>query len=162
MSVYTLQVINNANQAQQGLLRTVLPPDDLFTWLASKAKSKLKLKSTPLCLYLEGGESQFDAKATDETIVQALEQSHKESPARPIKLYFSAGEVYAGPSGPLSSTEHAKGKYRVIANQATVAPDAYKQLKETATLEGMLLAVGMPDLHPGNKGGCAPLWLLLT
>lgn len=104
----------------------------------------------------------FDAKATDESMLEALEFIHKNSPARPIKLYFSAGEVYAGPSAPLSSTEHAKGKYRVVANQATVAPDAYKQLKETARLEGMLLAVGMPDLHPGNKGACAAFWLALS
>ena len=152
MSTYNLQLINNANQSQQGITRAILPPDDIFKWLSVKAKSKLKLKKTPLCCYLEGGAVRIDGATTDEVIIEHLASISKDDTAKAIKLYFSAGEAYVGSAtSQLTSDKQAEGKSRVIASRALVAGDAYKQLKETARLEGMLLAVGMPDLHPGYK-----------
>ena len=40
---------------------------------------------------------------------------------------------------------------RVIAGaQSWIEGEAVRQLEQTATLEGMALAMGLPDLHPGR------------
>ena len=44
-------------------------------------------------------------------------------------------------------------KVRLIASdQSWIEGEAIRQLQQTAQLEGMFAAVGLPDLHPG-KGG---------
>ncbi len=40
----------------------------------------------------------------------------------------------------------------IASDKSWIEGDAIRQLEKTAELEGMLSAVGLPDLHPG-KGG---------
>jgi hypothetical protein len=150
MANLTLQLISNANQAQQGLVKLVLPHTGIFTTLSEKAKSKLKLKRKPTTCYLEGG-TIIDRTTGDSDIIALFQNLQDENATKPIKLYFSDDEVYAGPPPSSRTARDVKGKYRVIASEALVDQEAYKQLKDTLKLEGMLLAVGMPDLHPSNR-----------
>ncbi|MBL8216431.1 MAG: RNA ligase RtcB family protein, partial [Bryobacterales bacterium] len=47
--------------------------------------------------------------------------------------------------------EQSKAEVRVIASpQNWIEGEAVRQLEKTASLEGMRLAVGLPDLHPGK------------
>jgi len=52
---------------------------------------------------------------------------------------------------PLQNPSGAQGSVRVIASpQSWIEGEAVRQLEATARLDGMQLAVGMPDLHPGK------------
>ncbi|KJA27100.1 hypothetical protein HYPSUDRAFT_84006 [Hypholoma sublateritium FD-334 SS-4] len=71
------------------------------------------------------------------------------------KVWVGKGEPYTGPPKPIQN--ETLGTIRIIASKSYVDDNAKKQLQHVAALPGVRLAVGMPDLHPGNRFpiGCA-------
>ena len=66
------------------------------------------------------------------------------------QVWVSKGEPYCGPPvDPSRSPE--PGEVRIIADKSFVDANAIKQLEFIRGLTGVRLAVGMPDLHPGNR-----------
>ncbi|TFK76287.1 release factor H-coupled R [Pluteus cervinus] len=72
------------------------------------------------------------------------------------QVWVGKGEPYAGPPADITRSTNP-GEVRVIRNKSFVDGAAVKQLEYVGGLIGVKLAVGMPDLHPGNRFpiGCA-------
>jgi release factor H-coupled RctB family protein len=66
------------------------------------------------------------------------------------QVWVSKGEPYSGPPG-RPAQFGGSGEVRIIAEKSFVDDQAIKQLEQVATLPGVHIAVGMPDLHPGNR-----------
>ena len=128
MPTHRLTLISNSNQAQKV---TFLAPHPSTPSILKAAKDKLRLKK-PSRIFLPGG-----AEITDIT-------SHLRDGA---EFLISCGEDYIGLRKVTQITDCV---VTVIAKESFVDPLAIAQLHATATLPGMIQAVGMPDLHPGT------------
>lgn len=62
-------------------------------------------------------------------------------------VWVGKGEPYSGPPEKPAQT----GDARIIADKSYVDVKAIKQLELVGGLPGVRMAVGMPDLHPGNR-----------
>ncbi|KIM25310.1 hypothetical protein M408DRAFT_10499 [Serendipita vermifera MAFF 305830] len=93
-------------------------------------------------VYLWGGEELKDGEVL----------SDKEE-----EVLVSKGEAYIGPPKKQKRSDGKVGEVRVLANTSFVHEEAVKQLEAVAELEGVYAAVGMPDLHKGDRFpiGCA-------
>ncbi|KAF8608183.1 release factor H-coupled R [Ceratobasidium sp. AG-I] len=156
-NVRPLTIILNANQSKR--IAYLLPLDAPTTpesnagghdestsqhaLILSEARKKFRLKALNT-IYLKGG-SEFLPTST-------LHPSARE-------VWVSKGEAYVGKAGPAPGTTRGWEDVRVdvIAEESYVDPEAVKQLRAVADLEGVRAAIGMPDLHPGNRFpiGCA-------
>ncbi|KAJ7581248.1 release factor H-coupled R [Mycena floridula] len=105
-----------------------------------ESRNKFRLKGLSL-VYLKGG--------------QVLDEEHSQLIPDLDQVWVSKGEPYSGPAGAGSSG--AGGELRVIRGKSYIDSGAVKQLEQVSKLPGVQIAVGMPDLHPGNRFpiGCA-------
>lgn len=129
---YRVSLISNANQSQK---ITFLLPTASSAAIFKAAKDKLRLKK-PSRLFLPGGD-----EITENDLPNHLENG--------VELLISCGEDFIGLRK--SSSTNSNCQVELIAKQSFVDANAKTQLHATATLAGMVQAVGMPDLHPGTK-----------
>ena len=129
---YRVTLISNANQSQK---TTFLLPTASETAIFKAAKDKLRLKK-PSRIFLLGG---------DEIVETELPNHIKNG----VELLISCGEDFIGLRK--SNSTNSNCQVEVIAKQSFVDANAKTQLHATASLAGMVQAVGMPDLHPGTK-----------
>ena len=133
-----LTVILNANHTKRFAL-VLRDPETPKSTILREARNKFRIKALSH-VFLQGG--------------TPLEDDH--SGLGFTKVWISKGEPY---SGPPSENRRSTGpaEVRVIAEKSYVDEKAVKQLEQVAELPGVRLAVGMPDLHPGNRFpiGCA-------
>lgn len=159
-----LTVILNSNHNKRFAL--LLPENDRADYnitelILREARNKFRVKSIST-IFLRGGITFVNgANLLDSTESQ-------------LQVWVSKGEAYSGPpSAPLPSD--SKGEVRTIeyvhshllnvktermmgrSGKSYIDPAAVKQLHTVASLQGVRLAVGMPDLHPGSRFpiGCA-------
>lgn len=135
----------------QGLRRLAeytLPSSGIYAFLAAEGRKKLMMKGkfAPTEVFVHGGATLSNLSDRD-ILALFADIAEQQDPKGPIDLYISRGKPYAGP--PL--TRIVPCTHRVLADATPVDGDAWKQLKATAGLKGMLLACGMPDLHAGGK-----------
>ena len=131
MPTYRVTLISNANQTQR---ITFLLASSSTAAVLKAGKDKLRLKK-PCRIFLAGGDE------VTEDITTHLQNG--------VEFLISCGEDYIGLR---KITQPATNcDVSVIAKQSFVDPIAITQLHATATLPGMIQAVGMPDLHPGTK-----------
>lgn len=104
-----------------------------------EAQNKFRIKGLKL-VYLQGGAHVGDVNL----------------PASVTEVWVSKGEVYNGPPIDQTRTTHLS-EIRMISEKSFVDDKAIQQLRFVAGLQDVRLAVGMPDLHPGNRFpiGCA-------
>jgi tRNA-splicing ligase RtcB len=129
MPTCRLTLISNANQTKK---ITLLTPSPSTPAILKAAKDKLRLKK-PSRVFLPGGDEVSDITPFATNGAEFL---------------ISCGEEYIGlrKTATVSTCE-----VTVIAKESFVDPVAITQLHATGGLEGMVQAVGMPDLHPGTK-----------
>ena len=131
MPSYRTSLISNANQAQK---ITFLLTNSSTAAILKAAKDKLRLKK-PSRIFLPGGDEVSD------DITEHLQNG--------AEFLISCGEDFIGVRKTIQNTSQCE--VSVIAKQSFIDPVAKTQLHATATLNGMVQAVGMPDLHPGTK-----------
>ncbi|KAG8700327.1 hypothetical protein FRC09_006022 [Ceratobasidium sp. 395] len=144
-----ITVTLNANQSKKFVfLLEPLPsdtttPNPQHTSILAEARKKFRIKQLDR-VFLKGG-TEFEASSVEE-----LHEDVKE-------VWVSKGEPFAGKSGPAPGSRRTGARVDVIAQESYVDPEAVRQLKSVAELEGVEAAIGMPDLHPGNRFpiGCA-------
>ncbi|KAH7334687.1 release factor H-coupled R [Rhizoctonia solani] len=131
-----ITIILNSNQSKRTIYLLPIDAPSLHSLILTEARNKFRIKSLSQ-IYLKGG-----AHFLPE---QALHQDVRE-------VWVSKGEPYVGKDAPAPGTTgaNAVGHVDVIAEESYVDPEAVKQLKAIAGLEGVA-AMGMPDLHPGNR-----------
>ncbi|KAL1922820.1 uncharacterized protein VTP21DRAFT_9196 [Calcarisporiella thermophila] len=152
-----LTLVSNCNQT----IRTVVivespdPLDDdqnvsviqFHTKILELAKRKFRLKK-PTRIFESTGKELFDTMDRN---------AYTEGLHDDCVLLISCGENFIGPSKTAStSTTHAPNlsqpvDLRILAKEVEIDPVALQQLESTAQLPGVRLALGMPDLHPGNS-----------
>ena len=132
MALLRLTIISNSKQTQKATL--LLPPNSQRNAILKAAKDKLRLKK-PTRIFLPGG----DELTTDTFEIRDGSE-----------FLVSCGEEYIG-LRKTSSVPNHNCVVRVIAKSSYIDPISSTQLHSTATLPGMVQAVGMPDLHPGTK-----------
>ncbi|KDQ60982.1 hypothetical protein JAAARDRAFT_191106 [Jaapia argillacea MUCL 33604] len=134
-----LTVILNTNHSKKFalLLQSTIGARDL---ILINAGNKFRVKALSL-IYLQGG------------VVLSQDSDLTESVTR---VWVSKGEPYVGPPAN-SSVSSNPGEVRIMAEKSYLDGSAVNQLRAVAALPGVKLAVGMPDLHPGNRFpiGCA-------
>lgn len=128
MPSHRITVISNAKQTQRATL-LVAPTNTPAEAIFKAAKDKLRFKK-PTRIFLPGGQE----------VTSNVDLHDGE-------YLVSCGEDYIG----IRKTASTKCPVRVIAKTSYVDPLSLNQLDATATLPGMVQAVGMPDLHPGTK-----------
>lgn len=126
---FRITLISNANQTRKA---TFIVPDITLPGIFKAATNKLRLKK-PSRLFLPGG---------DEVTAEVLEHL-----GHGAEFLVSCGEDYIGLRNPAQTSNC---EITIIAKESFVDPVAIAQLRATALLPGMIKAVGMPDLHPGN------------
>ncbi|KAI9324461.1 tRNA-splicing ligase RtcB-domain-containing protein [Zopfochytrium polystomum] len=143
-----LTLASNANRSVKSVVLVPVPASHttpttaLRAALLDLAKRKLRIKK-PLRLYTSRG-----AEIVDDAGVP------RDADA---VVLVSAGEPFVGTTtsttaGPATAAAAEDGAPVVLlAESAPVDPDAMQQLRATARLPGMLRAVGLPDLCPGNR-----------
>ncbi|KZP04562.1 release factor H-coupled R [Athelia psychrophila] len=141
MPARTLTIILNANHAKKCVL--ILKPGDApIDAILHEARNKFRVKALTQ-VYLQGG---------------ALLEPGTDLAALPwvTKVWVAKGEPYNGPPAAPARSQGV-GEVRIIADKTFVDERAVKQLEEVAGLPGVVVAAGMPDLHPGNRFpiGCA-------
>ncbi|CAE6475509.1 unnamed protein product [Rhizoctonia solani] len=141
-----LTIILNANQSKRAIYLLPLDTPSQHSLILTEARNKFRLKSLSQ-IYLKGG----TLFLPDQTLHQDVRE-----------VWVSKGEPYVGKDAPAPGVVGANAADRevrvdVIAEESCVDPEAVKQLKAVAGLEGVVAAIGMPDLHPGNRFpvGCA-------
>jgi release factor H-coupled RctB family protein len=131
----TLTVILNSNNTKKFalLIRSIDAPKET---ILREARNKFRSKGLSQ-IFLQGG---------------TLLDEHL--PVSVTQVWVGKGEVYSGPPAKLSLI---RGVARVIAEKSFIDDKAIIQLDSVSALPGVRLAVGMPDLHPGNRFpiGCA-------
>jgi release factor H-coupled RctB family protein len=134
----TVTVILNSNHTRRFVL--LLQPGDARTeTILREARNKFRSKGLSI-VFIRGG-TPLDDKTMGES---------------PTEVWVSKGEPYSGPPAKNPGSSNP-GEVRVIADRSFIDDQALKQLKSIASLPGVRLAVGLPDLHPGNRFpiGCA-------
>ncbi|CAE6388559.1 unnamed protein product [Rhizoctonia solani] len=141
-----ITIILNANQSKRSIYLLPIDASSQHALILTEARNKFRLKSLSQ-IYLKGG-----------TLFLSDQTLH--SDAR--EVWVSKGEPYVGKDAPAPGTMGAhttsvEVRVDVISEESYVDPEAIKQLKAVAGLEGVVAAIGMPDLHPGNRFpiGCA-------
>ncbi|KEP52422.1 tRNA-splicing ligase RtcB [Rhizoctonia solani 123E] len=141
-----LTIILNANQSKRAIYLLPLDAPSQHSLILTEARNKFRLKSLSQ-IYLKGG----TLFLPDQTLHLDVRE-----------VWVSKGEPYVGKDAPTpgvvgSNTADREVRVDVIAEESYVDPEAVKQLKAVAGLEGVVAAIGMPDLHPGNRFpvGCA-------
>ncbi|PVF98777.1 release factor H-coupled R [Serendipita vermifera] len=73
------------------------------------------------------------------------------------EVLVSMGEAYIGPPKKRTRADGKVGETRVLATESFIHEEAVKQLEKVAELDGVHAAIGMPDLHKGDRFpiGCA-------
>ncbi|KAJ1305995.1 hypothetical protein OPQ81_010710 [Rhizoctonia solani] len=135
-----LTIILNANQSKRTIYLLPLDATSQHSLILAEARNKFRVKSLSQ-IYLKGGRI-FSPD-------QALHLDIRE-------VWVGKGEPYVGKDTqvPGMMPIDASGqdvRVDVIAEESYVDPEAVKQLKAVARLEGIVAAIGMPDLHPGNR-----------
>jgi release factor H-coupled RctB family protein len=138
MPAKTLTIILNSNQSKKFAL-LLQSPDSPKDSILREARNKFRIKGL-FQVFLQGG-----------TLLG------EELPNSVSSLWIGKGEPYNGPPQNKSRSNGNPGEIRIIADKSYVDEKAVKQLELVASLPGVQLAVGMPDLHPGNRFpiGCA-------
>ena len=140
-SARPLTVILNTNHTKRFAL--ILQPSDVNgakDSILRESRNKFRIKALSV-IYLRGGTLLDD--------VTGLAESDS-------MVWVGKGELYNGPpANPSRSNNPAE--VRIIAEKSFIDDHAIKQLEMIAGFPGVRLAVGMPDLHPGNRFpiGCA-------
>ena len=129
-----ITLFNNQNQQQK---TTILMESPTIQQIHDCCKNKLRIKSTRIF--------HQSNQVTSQSQLDSLLESVSE-----LSLVLSKGEDFIGASIPIQPFKHPT-TIKVIATKSFIDQEAIAQLKTTATLEGIVSAVGMPDLHPGNK-----------
>lgn len=132
----TITIILNSNQTKRSafVLRSLdASPGEA---ILREARNKFRLKGLSH-VFLQGG---------------ALLQSDADISEMPwvTDVWVGKGESYAGPP---ANPSHSKGsgEVRIIAHKSFIDDKAIKQVQFVGGLLGVKVAVGMPDLHPGNR-----------
>jgi release factor H-coupled RctB family protein len=131
----TITVILNSNHTKKCviLLRSLEGPTDA---ILQEARNKFRVKALSQ-VFLQGGATlEPGANLTEMPWVTCV--------------WVGKGEPYSGP--PAKPTQSGgSAQVRIIAEKSFVDDQAIKQLEQVAGLPGVQIAVGMPDLHPGNR-----------
>ena len=135
----TLTVILNSNHSKRFALSLKHGDATPATTILRDARNKFRSKGLS-AVFLRGGVQLEDA-SVDESFTE---------------VWVTKGEPYNGPPAREGLSDHL-GDVRVIAEKSFIDEQAIKQLNAIAVLPGVRLAVGLPDLHPGNRFpvGCA-------
>jgi release factor H-coupled RctB family protein len=131
----TITVILNSNHTKKCalLLRSLQAPTDA---ILHEARNKFRIKGLSQIFLRGGAPLEPDADLGEMAWV--------------TQVWVGKGEPYSGPpSRPAQSG--GSGEVRIIAEKSFVDDKAIKQLEQVAELPGVQIAVGMPDLHPGNR-----------
>ncbi|CAE6511980.1 unnamed protein product [Rhizoctonia solani] len=140
-----LTIILNANQSKRTIYLLPTDASSQHSLILTEARNKFRLKTLSQ-IYLKGG-----------TLFSPGQILHPDV----REVWVSKGEPYVGKDAPAPGTigtnAGPEARVDVIAEESYVDPEAVKQLKTVAGLEGVVAAIGMPDLHPGNRFpiGCA-------
>jgi len=142
MSHVRIKLARNGNQQDaKGCLLDVTAEDLGWTALWTLAANKLKMKKASRAFLRGGAELAVGSDA-----LRRL--------ANDTTLIVSPGDDYSGHVVPSSATTHSNtagsGIYRVVASKTRVEDDAVTQLKRVSEWENVVVAVGLPDLHPGQ------------
>jgi release factor H-coupled RctB family protein len=131
----TITVILNSNHAKKCvlLLRSLEAPGDA---ILREAQNKFRAKGLSQIFLRGGAPLEPDADLGEMTWVQ--------------EVWVSKGESYSGPPA-RPAQSGGSGEVRIIAEKSFVDDQAIRQLEQVARLPGVQVAVGMPDLHPGNR-----------
>ncbi|KAG8808529.1 hypothetical protein FRC17_003904 [Serendipita sp. 399] len=156
-----ITIILNANQQRRITVLIPLPPTTTTTTFGvgagdgDEAGGSYSMKEHILTharnkfhnkylsrVYLWGGD-----ELSDDDILSEKEE----------EVLVSKGEAYIGPPKARTRQDGRVGQVIVLANHSFVHEDAIKQLNAVAGLEGVHAAIGMPDLHKGDRFpiGCA-------
>lgn len=127
-----ISLIQNQNQQNKSV---VLVNKPTLAEILSLAKNKLRMKSK-LVFSKYGNELSNDQELSEYCEIET-------------DLFISAGEGFIGNVSNQPVLQQASIK--IIASVSFIDQEAVSQLKTTATLPGIKHAIGMPDLHPGNK-----------
>ncbi|RDB21133.1 tRNA-splicing ligase RtcB [Hypsizygus marmoreus] len=138
MSSRALTVTLNYDQSKKFaiVLNTHAPKEAILR----QARNKFRSKTLSL-VFLRGGAHLKDGADLPDSITQ---------------VWISKGEPYSGP--PIDLTRSTQpGEVRTIGEKSFIDHNAVNQLRLVGVLEGVHVAVGMPDLHPGSRFpiGCA-------
>ncbi|KZT52419.1 release factor H-coupled R [Calocera cornea HHB12733] len=136
-----ITLILNTNHTKQAVVWAT-PPHTTGTALLAQAQNKFRSKALAT-VFQRGGV----ALGEDEQL-----------PPEEDRVWIAKGEAYAGPPVTLPLREPGDAaEVRIIAERSFVSDEALKQLERVASLPGVRVAVGMPDLHPGSRFpiGCA-------
>ncbi|TDL21557.1 release factor H-coupled R [Rickenella mellea] len=129
-----LTISLNANQSKKFVC---LLPDDTTNckaFILKEARNKFRIKGLSH-VFVQGG-----AELHDEEAIRYDNSS----------FFVSKGEAYVGRTAAPSNTNQ-RGEIRIIADKSFIDDKAISQLKAVASLPGVHLACGMPDLHPGDR-----------
>lgn len=132
-----------------------------------EARNKFRVKGLS-CVFLRGGTVLND----DATVLESISQ-----------VWVGKGEPYSGPPNPEPTRGSQRGEIRIIrhtffltariissysaclfSGKSFIDNSAIKQLEFVGALSGVRLAIGMPDLHPGNRFpiGLKALWAIIV
>ena len=136
-----ITIVKNAEQTKKAVI-LVPATDSIHAAVLTLAKNKLRLRSPKRIFSADG------AQVADSA--QLLEMATQfQSCGKEITFLISVGEDYIGKVA--APVQQSDALVAIICDQSDVEESAIKQLKTVAQLEGMRFAIGMPDLHPGNK-----------
>ena len=129
----TVTIILNSNHTNKCvlLLRSLEAPTEA---ILREARNKFRVKGLSQ-IYLQGG-------------VPLGPDTDLNNMPWVTSVWVAKGEAYNGPPAKQVSR---RGEVRIIAEKSFVDDQAIKQLEQVAGLPGVQVAVGMPDLHPGNR-----------
>lgn len=131
----------NSKQSQKAtfLLSTTPQTEDIRSHILTLAKQKLRAKR-PTRIFLPGGQEVLDS-----------EELSKNLSAAELTLLISSGESYVGNVHDPVQANTLQAQVKVICSPEDLDPLAVTQLKHAASLPGIVQAVGLPDLHPGQR-----------
>jgi release factor H-coupled RctB family protein len=134
-----LTVVLNANHSKKFTLVLQSSSTSVKDIILHEARNKFRMKGLHV-VFLRGGAPLDDSALGDSDTI----------------VWVGKGEPYSGPPAhPAQSNNRAE--VRIIAEKSFIDSQAIKQLEAIASLPGVMLAVGLPDLHPGGRFpiGCA-------
>ncbi|KAJ6572917.1 release factor H-coupled R [Mycena sp. CBHHK59/15] len=134
-------VILNYNQSKRFAILLVVPsvqPDHETILREARNKFRAKLSS----VFLAGGVTLVEGEDLPELVSE---------------VWVGKGEPYCGRPPGADTIRSSVAELHLISGKSHIDDKAIEQLKSVGRLNGVVLTVGLPDLHPGSRFpiGCA-------
>ncbi|KAF8249986.1 hypothetical protein K440DRAFT_581684, partial [Wilcoxina mikolae CBS 423.85] len=142
MPIHRLTLARNSNRNTRTilLLNTTTTTNPLATILTT-ARTKLRARIKTARLFLLPTGHELDV-TDNPSLLSALASTPDAT------LLISEGEDFVGVASPIPTVG---GVVKNLAKNTYTDPQAIQQLNSSAALQGITMAVGQPDLHPGTK-----------